>query len=329
MAPIFDPSASIMLPDATIFLRRRLEEELLQQNPALASLQEVSRKGDQKRTEDTSKSLSRVGQRLGNYRITRLLGQGGFAEVYLGEHIHLDAQAAIKVLHSGLTSEDIHTFRSEARTLVRLIHPHIIRILDFGIEGTTPFLVMDYAQHGTLRQLYPVKSRLSLSTVIAYVKQAAEALQFAHDETIIHRDIKPENMLLGRRKELLLSDFGIALVAQGSLNRSIKNIAGTITYMAPEQIQGHPQRASDQYALGLVVYEWLCGERPFRGKFIEIASKQLLTPPPSLRKHLPALSRTVEHVVLKALAKDPKDRFDSVQAFAHALEQAGQETVSE
>ena len=318
-----------MLSDATIFLRRQLEEELLRQNPALASLQELSIKSDKKRTEDIDTSRSRIGQQLGNYQLTHLLGRGGFAEVYLGQHIHLDAQAAIKVLHGRLTREDIHTFRSEARTLVRLIHPHIIRILDFGIEGTTPFLVMDYAQHGTLRQLYPIKSRLPLSTVIAYVKQVANALQFAHDENIIHRDIKPENMLLGRRKELLLSDFGIALVAQGSLNRSIKNVAGTITYMAPEQIQGHPQLASDQYALGLVVYEWLCGERPFRGKFLEIASKQLLTPPPSLLGQLPTLSTAVEDVVFKALAKDPKNRFESVQAFAHALEEVGPEIVSE
>jgi serine/threonine protein kinase len=279
--------------------------------------------------EGVCKNLSRVGQQLGNYRLARLLGSGGFAEVYLGEHVHLDAQAAIKVLLGELTPEDVQTFRSEARTLVRLFHPHIIRVLDFGIEGSTPFLVMDYAPHGTLRQLHPRQSRLPLSTVIPYVQQVAEALQFAHNEQVIHRDIKPENILLGRRKELLLSDFGIALVAQGSLNRNIKNVAGTIAYMAPEQIQGHPHHASDQYALGLVVYEWLCGERPFHGKFMEIATKQLLVSPSPLRMHVPSLPQAVEDVVLTALAKDPKNRFKSVQTFAHALEQAGKETGSE
>jgi len=324
----FDPSASMMLPDATLLLRQRLEKELIQHNPALASLQKLSLKGEQRRTEGGDANLSRVGQQLGNYRLTRRLGSGGFAEVYLGEHIHLNAQAAIKVLLGELTPEDVHTFRSEGRTLVRLLHPHIIRVLDFGIEDTTPFLVMDYAPHGTLRHLHPRQSRLPLSTVISYAKQVADALHFAHTEQVIHRDIKPENILLGRRKELLLSDFGIALVAQGSLNRDIKNVAGTIAYMAPEQIQGHPHHASDQYALGVVVYEWLCGERPFRGKFMEIAQKQLLASPPTLCTQVPALPRAVEDVVFTALAKDPTSRFESVQAFAHALEQAGEEAGS-
>lgn len=325
---VFDPSASMMLPDATLLLRHRLEKELVQHNPALASLQEISIKGEQRRTEGADTKLGRVGQQLGNYRLTRLLGSGGFAEVYLGEHIHLSAQAAIKVLLGELTPEDVQTFRSEGRTLVRLLHPHIIRVLDFGIEDATPFLVMDYAPHGTLRQLHPRQSCLPLSTVISYVKQVAEALQFAHTEQVIHRDIKPENILLGRRRELLLSDFGIALVAQGSLNRDIKNVAGTIAYMAPEQIEGHPHHASDQYALGVVVYEWLCGERPFRGKFLEIARKQLLASPPTLRKQVPALPQAVEDVVFTALAKDPKKRFASIQAFADALELATDGTAS-
>src|SRR6202165_4575393 len=96
--------------------------------------------------------LERIGQRLGNYQLIRLLGEGGFAEVYLGEHIHLGTQAAIKVLHTQLISDDVDKFRTEARTIARLTHPHIVRVLEFGIEGKTPFLVMDYAPNGTLRQ---------------------------------------------------------------------------------------------------------------------------------------------------------------------------------
>lgn len=268
------------------------------------------------------KRSDRVGQQLGNYQLIRFLGEGGFADVYLGEHIHLGSQAAIKVLHSQLTSEDIDAFRTEARTLVRLIHPHIVRVLDFGIEGRTPFLIMDYAPNGTLRQLHPKGRPLSLVTVISYVKQVAEALQFAHDEKIIHRDIKPENMLLGRRNEVLLSDFGIALVVQSSRYQSTRDMAGTISYMVPEQIQVHPRPASDQYSLGIVVYEWLCGQRPFRGSFREIAIKHAVVPPPSLCEQIPTLPAAVEEVVLKALAKDPKDRFESVWAFAVALEQS-------
>src|SRR5947209_13633706 len=155
----------------------------------------------------------RVGQQLGNYRLLRLLGEGGFAEVYLGEHIHLGTQAAIKVLHTQLTSDDVEKFRIEARNIAHLMHPHIVRVLEFGVEGKIPFLVMDYASNGTLRQRHPRGTPLTLASIISYVKQIADALQYAHDEKLIHRDIKPENMLLGRRNEVLLSDFGIAVMA--------------------------------------------------------------------------------------------------------------------
>lgn len=149
----------------------------------------------------------RIGQQLGNYQLLRLLGEGGFAEVYLGEHIHLGTQAAIKVLHTQLTSEDVDKFRIEARMIARLIHPHIVRVLEFGIEGKTPYLIMDYAQGGTLRQHHPKGVVLPLPLIVAYTKQVADALQYAHDEKLIHRDVKPENMLLGRRNEVLLSDL--------------------------------------------------------------------------------------------------------------------------
>src|SRR5437667_3426500 len=147
----------------------------------------------------------RVGQQLGNYQLIRLLGEGGFAEVYLGEHIHLGTQAAIKVLHTQLASEEVDGFRTEARTIARLLHPHIVRVLDFGVEGKTPFLVMDYASNGTLRQRHPKGTPLSLVTIVSYVKQVAPALQYAHDQRLIHRDIKPENMLVGRYNDVLLS----------------------------------------------------------------------------------------------------------------------------
>src|SRR5438270_10539502 len=267
---------------------------------------------------------NRLGQQLGNYRLTKLLGKGGFAEVYLGEHVHLGTQAAIKVLHTQLTSGDIEQFRAEARTIARLEHPHIVRILDFGVEGKTPFLVMSYAPNGTLRQRHPKGVQLPLTIIVSYVKQVADALQYAHDEKLIHRDIKPENMLVGRRNEILLSDFGIATVAQSSRYQSPQDVAGTLTYMAPEQIQAHPRPASDQYALGVVVYEWICGERPFRGSLAEIAAKHTSAPPPLLCERVPNLPPTVEQVVMTALAKDPKERFASVRAFANALEQACQ-----
>lgn len=180
----------------------------------------------------------RVGQQLGNYRLTRLLGQGGFAEVYLGEHIHLNTLAAVKVLHTQLATEDVESFRAEARTVARLEHPNIVRVLEFGIEGTIPFLVMSYAPNGSLRQRHPRGTPLPTNIILQYIKQVADALQYAHDEKLIHRDIKPENMLLGRRNDLLLSDFGIAIVSQTSRSRSVQDVIGTVAYMSPEMLQG-------------------------------------------------------------------------------------------
>ena len=267
----------------------------------------------------------RVGQQLGNYRLIRLLGQGGFAEVYLGQHIYLDTSAAIKVLHTRLDSDDVEHFREEARTIARLLHPNIVRVLEFNVEEMTPYLVVDYAPNGTLRKRHPRGVPLPPSTVVSYTRQVAAALSYAHEQKVIHRDVKPENMLVGRRNEILLTDFGIALVAQSSRysgSQGIQNMAGTIAYMAPEQIQSLACPNSDQYSLGIVVYEWLSGTRPFQGTFTEIAVKQTIAPPPSLREKVPDLSPAVEEVVMKALAKDPQQRFENVQAFALALEKA-------
>ncbi len=267
----------------------------------------------------------RVGQQLGNYRLTRLLGRGGFAEVYLAEHLRLGTQAAIKVLLAHLASEeDAESFQKEARTIARLVHPHIVRVLDFDVQEGTPFLVMDYAPNGTLRQRHPRGVPLAPADMLPYVKQIASALQYAHDEKLIHRDIKPENMLLGRSNDILLSDFGIALMAQSSRQQSTQEVVGTVAYMAPEQIQGKPRPASDQYALGIVIYEWLTGDRPFHGSFTEVCTQHLFAPPPPLREKLPNLAQAVEEVVMTALSKDYKQRFASMQAFATAFEQACQ-----
>src|SRR6266852_4893946 len=270
-----------------------------------------------------------MGQQLGNYRLVKLLGRGGFAEVYLGQHVRLSKQtAAIKVLHAHLLDEQIKAFEQEAETIATLIHPHIVRILDFDVTNGLPFLVMDYCPNGTLRKLHAKGEHVPLPTVVSYIKQIADALQYAHENKIIHRDVKPENMLIGQRKALLLSDFGIAATAHSTSSMSTQAPVGTIPYMAPEQIQAQARPASDQYALGIVVYEWLCGTRPFEGSYTEIFAKHLMTPPPSLREKVPTLPLEVEQVVLTALAKDPKQRFATVQAFATALEQASQTTPS-
>src|SRR5260370_14295772 len=155
---------------------------------------------------------SLIGYQLGNYRLLKLLGRGGFAHVYLGEHTWLGTQVAIKVLSTLVTSAsaEAEMFLSEARNIARLEHPHIIRVLDFAISNDTPFLVMEYAPNGSLAEHRPAGVALPRITVLSYIKQVASALQYAHDyKKLIHRDIKPANMLLKQNNEVVLSDFGI------------------------------------------------------------------------------------------------------------------------
>lgn len=269
---------------------------------------------------------NRVSQMFGAYRLVRLLGQGGFAEVYLGQHIHLNSLAAIKILVSTKINQQAEweSFRSEAQIIAALNHPNIVRVLDFNIEQGAPFFAMEYASRGSLRTLYPRGSQVPLSALLPYVRQIASALQYAHGNRQIHRDVKPENILVRDDGSIMLSDFGIAVVAHSSRSQNTQEIIGTVAYMAPEQLEGRPRLASDQYTLALLVYEWLCGELPFRGSFTEIATQQLLASPPSLREKMPEIPAAVEAVVIKALAKDPKQRYSTVSEFATALEQASQ-----
>ena len=264
-----------------------------------------------------------AGQKLGNYQLVRFLGQGGFAEVYLGKHIYLNTQAAIKVLYRQSDDEALERFLQEARIIAGLTHPHIVGVLEFGIEEQRPFLVMPYASHGTLRRRYRRGNALPPAIILPCIQQVAEALQYAHERKIVHRDVKPENMLLDANNTVLLSDFGLAL-RERSTYHSVHSTdsAGTTLYMAPEQLKGKPCAASDQYALGVVMYEWLCGCMPFDGPDISIVVQHLHEPPEPLREHVPDLSTEVEAVVLRALEKDPKQRFATVRELAAAFAEA-------
>jgi serine/threonine protein kinase len=289
---------------------------------------------------------NRVGHELGNYRLMKLLGRGGYAEVYLAENKYLGVQTAIKVLKlRDLDPLEQEQFRSEAKKMTTLEHPHIIKVLDYGIEmsqrgsgvdGSTPYLVMEYAPLGTLRHLYTHRESMPLPKVVSYTKQIAEALQYVHDKNIIHLDVKPENMLVRKPDDVALSDFGIAVTGFNTGNLQEQQveilqkmargeqiaIPGTAQYLAPERLQGHKQRASDQYSLAVVVYEWLCGRRPFEGSDLEICRKHAHEEPPPPSSINPAITREIEQVVLKALAKQPSNRYSSVREFAQALESA-------
>ncbi len=282
---------------------------------------------------------SRVGEQFGNYRLIQLLGVGGYAEVYLAEHIHLpNLQHAIKILTGAhLKDEKRDEFLVEAQTIskLQLLNPHIVQIKDFGVQpdpqganGGTPYLVMEYAREKTLRHIYPRGTPVLLERILFYTQQIAEALQCVHDQTpkIVHRDIKPENILLRSLDHALLSDFGIAITGATSsqgVGRA-KGLIGTATYMAPERLQGQTRRASDQYSLGIMVYEWLRGEPPFKGTDSEILVQHLKDQPPDLFPTCPHVTPEIEAVVIRTLDKDPEARYPSVQAFANALEKAVQ-----
>ena len=277
----------------------------------------------------------RVGQQFGNYRVIHSLGKGGFAKVYLGEHLYVEKHlVAIKVLRPELSHKYKVDFLQEAQRSLELRHPHIVRFVDFGVKEDTPFLIMEYLVNGTMRTRHPKGSHIPIEMVVSYVKQIANALQYIHEHNLVHRDVKPENILLGAKEELLLSDFGIMAIAHSTGSLVEQGFAGTVAYMAPEQIQKMPRRESDQYALGITIYEWLCGTHPFEKvetpSYVDANLKMqyhhLHTPPPALRDQLSTIPSQIENVVLKALAKDPKDRWTSVQTFAAALEQASRQT---
>ena len=271
-----------------------------------------------------------VGQTFGGYRLRRRLGGGTFGTVYLAAHLQTGSPAAVKILRAHLTGiKDFKRFMNEART-TRLHHPHIARVLDFGMrKENIPYLVMEYAAGGTLRQRHPRGTRLDHLTILTYTEQLADALQYAHGQRVIHRDLKPENVLVREDGTLLLSDFGLAKVLEASSPLSQGTSLGTPAYMAPEQGFGKPCFASDQYALAVMLYEWITGQRPFQGSVLEVALQHRLDSPPTLRSLVPELPCAVEQVVLKALSKEPMERFSSVAAFAQAVREAFQAGLEE
>ena len=262
-----------------------------------------------------------VGQQFGDYRLTRLLGRTAFAEVYLAEQSTPAIEVVFKVLWTELAEDESETFLNAAQGFSALIHPHLLPVQKVGKasdgEKSFLFLIVDYASHETLRDLHPIGVSLPRLTILSYVQALSEALDYLHQHELIHGDVKPENVILGNDRQLLLTDCSIGL-----LSLLTDTIAGTVAYVAPEQLEGQPVAASDQYSLGVVVYEWLCGELPFSGSVNEIARQHMSTPPPPLRQRMPWLPSAIEEIVLKALAKEPEQRFSSVLSFARALEKA-------
>jgi serine/threonine protein kinase len=260
----------------------------------------------------------RVGQQLGPYRLTRLLGEGGFGEVYEAEHRLLQQKRAIKLLlerhfHDPNQRE---RFLREVRTLATLDHPNILPVLEVGEEGSVLYLVMPFYHRGTLNDLLkPRTPPLPLAEVERLLAQVCAAVGYAHARHIAHLDLKPENMLLHEDGRLVLSDFGLAhLIKQGRVEAGSSASWGTPYYMAPEHIRGQPELRSDLYALGVILYQLLTTQRPFTGTTPEaVMMKHLLEIPPPLHAASPDAPATLEPVLRRALEKRPEDRYATAE----------------
>ena len=270
-----------------------------------------------------------IGQSLGRYHILEQLGEGGMATVYKAFDIRLEREVAIKVVRRKAFPEEkldriLKRFEREAKALAKLNHPNIIPIIDSGEEDGTPFLVMGYIPGGTLKGHLKSKP-IAWQEAVRFLAPIARALDHTHRQGIVHRDIKPSNILITEENQLMLTDFGIARVLQSEETLDLTGTGmgiGTPEYMAPEQGLGHNvDHRADIYALGIVLYEMVTGRKPFQADTpMAVVIKQVNDPLPRPTQFVPNLPKDVERILLKALAKDPKNRYQNMGEFAAALE---------
>jgi serine/threonine-protein kinase len=263
----------------------------------------------------------------GRYRLDRPLARGGFATVYLASHLRLGRAVAVKTLDPALLAGTDHRdflarFEREAATVAQLDHPNILGVHDFGEANGSAYLVMPYIPGGTLADLLAREGHLAPDRAARYLAQAAAALDYAHARNLVHRDVKPQNLLLADDGErLLLADFGLARLLEGTSSVASR-VIGTVTYMAPEQLDGRVSRATDIYALGCVAVELLTGRPPYGGTLHQLVNGHLHAPAPSLTERAGASLTPYQGACDRALAKHPEERFPTAGDFARALAEA-------
>lgn len=254
----------------------------------------------------------------GRYRLDERIGGGGMGEVWRGTDEVLGRTVAIKIMLPSLLDEPgfAERFRAEARTMARLTHPGVVNIYDYNSDGQSAFLVMEYIDGDPLSRTLARVGRLTAARTMALIAQAADALQAAHDAGIVHRDVKPGNLMVRANGTLVLTDFGVARSDLAGITGT-GMLLGTASYLSPEQAAGQVATpASDVYGLGVVAYQCLAGRRPFEGDNpLEIAMKHIQSLPPPLPADIPP---AVVDIVMRALAKDPADRWPSAAALAEA-----------
>lgn len=258
------------------------------------------------------------GQKINDrYEIIRSIGEGGMANVYLGYDTILDRNVAIKILRGDLSSDEkfVRRFQREALSASSLAHPNIVEMYDVGEDDGIYYIVMEYVEGKTLKQLLKKRGSLTLSEAIDIMLQLTDGMAHAHDSYIIHRDLKPQNIMIKDDGQIKITDFGIAMALNATQLTQTNSVMGSVHYLPPEQASGKGSTIkSDIYSMGIIFYELLTGSLPFKGdNAVEIALKHMRDPLPSVREDNPAIPQSIENIILKATAKNPKNRYDDAR----------------
>ena len=264
------------------------------------------------------------GQKINDrYEIIRSIGEGGMANVYLGYDTILDRNVAIKVLRGDLSNDEkfVRRFQREALSASSLAHPNIVEMYDVGEDDGTYYIVMEYVDGKTLKQLLKKRGTLTLSEAIDIMSQLTDGMAHAHDSYIIHRDLKPQNIMIKDDGQIKITDFGIAMALNSTQLTQTNSVMGSVHYLPPEQASGKGSTIkSDIYSMGIIFYELLSGSLPFRGdNAVEIALKHMREPLPSLREENSAIPQSIENIIRRATAKNPKNRYDSARSMHEDL----------
>ncbi len=258
------------------------------------------------------------GQKINDrYEIIRSIGEGGMANVYLGYDTILDRNVAIKILRGDLSSDEkfVRRFQREALSASSLAHPNIVEMYDVGEDNGIYYIVMEYVEGKTLKQLLKKRGSLTLSEAIDIMLQLTDGMAHAHDSYIIHRDLKPQNIMIKDDGQIKITDFGIAMALNATQLTQTNSVMGSVHYLPPEQASGKGSTIkSDIYSMGIIFYELLTGSLPFKGdNAVEIALKHMRDPLPSVREDNPSIPQSIENIILKATAKNPKNRYDDAR----------------
>ena len=256
------------------------------------------------------------GQKINDrYEIVKSIGEGGMANVYLAHDLILNRDVAVKVLRGDLANDEkfVRRFQREALASSSLSHPNIVEMYDVGEDNGTYYIVMEYVNGKTLKQLIKKRGALTLSECIDIMLQLTDGVEHAHESYIIHRDLKPQNIMIQDNGEIKITDFGIAMALNNTQLTQTNSVMGSVHYLPPEQASGKGSTVkSDIYSMGILFYELLTGTLPFRGdNAVEIALKQIKDEIPSIKEKNPAIPQSIENIVLKSTAKNPKNRYGS------------------